>query len=120
MYELLSKIGGLEIAMMAGAFMEAAKQNMLILVDGFIPTAALLIARAINPDILSFCVFAHASDEQGHCKMLQHLNVQPLLQLGMRLGEGTGAALAIPLIRSAAAFINEMASFEAAGVSGKE
>ena len=119
-YELLSKIGGLEIAMMAGAFMEAAKQNMLILVDGFIPTAALLIARAINPDILSFCVFAHASDEQGHCKMLQHLNVQPLLQLGMRLGEGTGAALAIPLIRSAVAFINEMASFEAAGISGKE
>lgn len=119
-YELLSKIGGLEIAMMAGAFMEAAKQNMLILVDGFIPTAALLIARVINPDILSFCAFAHASDEQGHRKMLQHLNVQPLLQLGMRLGEGTGAALAIPLIRSAAAFINEMASFEAAGVSGKE
>lgn len=119
-YELLSKIGGLEIAMMAGAFMEAAKQNMLILVDGFIPTAALLIARVINPDILSFCTFAHASDEQGHRKMLQHLNVQPLLQLGMRLGEGTGAALAIPLIRSAAAFINEMASFEAAGVSGKE
>jgi nicotinate-nucleotide--dimethylbenzimidazole phosphoribosyltransferase len=119
-YELLSKIGGLEIAMMAGAFMEAAKQNMLILVDGFIATAALLIARAISPDILSFCVFAHASDEQGHRKMLQHLNVQPLLQLGMRLGEGTGAALAIPLIRSAVAFINEMASFEAAGVSGKE
>lgn len=119
-YELLSKIGGLEIAMMTGAFMEAAKQNMLILVDGFIATAALLIARAINPDILSFCVFAHASDEQGHRKMLQHLNVQPFLQLGMRLGEGTGAALAIPLIRSAVAFINEMASFEAAGVSGKQ
>lgn len=119
-YELLSKIGGLEIAMMAGAYLEAAKQNMLIVVDGFIATAALLIARAISGDVLSFCVFAHTSDEQGHRTLLQHLNARPLLQLGMRLGEGTGAALAIPLIRSAVAFVNEMASFETAGVSDKE
>ncbi len=119
-YELLGKIGGLEIAMMAGAYLEAARQNMLIVVDGFIATAALLIARAISEAVLSFCIFAHASDEQGHRTMLQHLNARPLLQLGMRLGEGTGAALAIPLIRSAVAFVNEMASFEAAGVSDKE
>ena len=120
MYELLSRIGGFEIAMMAGAYLEAAQQNMLIVVDGFIATAALLIAKTISEDVVSFCIFAHASDEHGHQKMLQHLNAKPLLQLGMRLGEGTGAALAIPLIRSAITFLNEMASFEAAGVSNKE
>lgn len=119
-YELLSRIGGFEIAMMAGAYLQAAQQKMLIVVDGFIATAALLIAKAISEEILPFCIFAHASDEQGHQKMLQHLNAKPLLQLGMRLGEGTGAALAIPLIRSAVIFLNEMASFEAAGVSNKE
>ena len=119
-YELLSRIGGFEIAMMAGAFLEAAQQNMLIVVDGFIATAAMLIAKKISEEVVSFCIFAHASDEHGHQKMLHHLNAKPLLQLGMRLGEGTGAALAIPLIRSAIAFLNEMASFEAAGVSNKE
>ena len=119
-YELLSRIGGFEIAMMAGAYVEAAQQNMLIVVDGFIATAALLIAKKISEEVVSFCIFAHASDEHGHQKMLQHLNAKPLLQLGMRLGEGTGAALAIPLIKSAIAFLNEMASFEAAGVSNKE
>lgn len=119
-YELLSKIGGFEIAMMAGAYLQAAEQNMLVVVDGFIATAALLIAITIREEVLSFCIFAHASDEHGHQKMLQHLNAKPLLQLGMRLGEGTGAALAIPLIRSAIAFLNEMASFEAAGVSNKK
>ena len=119
-HELLSRIGGFEIAMMAGAYLEAAHQKMLIVVDGFISTAALLIAKIISEEVLSFCIFAHASDEQGHQKMLQHLNAKPLLQLGMRLGEGTGAALAIPLIISAVAFLNEMASFEAAGISNKE
>ena len=119
-YELLSRIGGFEIAMMAGAYLQAAQQKMLIVVDGFIATAALLIAKTINEEVVSFCIFAHASDEQGHQKMLQYLNAKPILQLGMRLGEGTGAALAIPLIRSAVAFLNEMASFEAAGISNKE
>jgi nicotinate-nucleotide--dimethylbenzimidazole phosphoribosyltransferase len=120
MYELLSKIGGLEIAMMAGAYLQAAELNMLIVVDGFIATAALFIAATINNEVLSFCVFSHASNEQGHRAMLQHLHARPLLQLGMRLGEGTGAALAIPLIKSAVAFLNEMASFETAGISEKE
>lgn len=119
-YELLSRIGGFEIAMMAGAYLQAAQQKMLIVVDGFIATAALLIAKTISEEVVSFCIFAHASDEQGHQKMLQYLNAKPLLQLGMRLGEGTGAALAIPLIISAVAFLNEMASFEAAGISNKE
>lgn len=114
---LLSKVGGFEIAMITGAYLEAAAKGMVIVVDGFITTAALLLARCLRPDIADYCVFAHTSGEQGHEKMLQWLGVKPLLQLGMRLGEGTGAALAIPLIQSAVLFLQEMASFASAGVS---
>jgi nicotinate-nucleotide--dimethylbenzimidazole phosphoribosyltransferase len=117
--ELLSVIGGFEIAMMAGAYLQASNEKMVIVVDGFIATAALLIAQKINEDVLNYCVFAHTSGERGHEQMLNYLQVQPLLNLGMRLGEGTGAALAIPLIESAVLFLNEMASFESAGVSNK-
>lgn len=117
--QLLSRVGGFEIAMMCGAYLKAAELNMMIVVDGFITTAALLIAKQINQAITDFCVFAHCSDENGHRKMLEHFAAKPVLQLGMRLGEGTGAALAIPLLQSAVAFLNEMASFESAGVSGK-
>ncbi|MDB5280652.1 MAG: nicotinate-nucleotide--dimethylbenzimidazole phosphoribosyltransferase [Ferruginibacter sp.] len=116
---LLQKIGGFEIAMMTGAYLEAAKRKMIIVVDGFIATAALLIAHKMNDAVLSNCIFAHTSGEQGHEKMLHYLQAKPLLQLGMRLGEGTGAAIAIPLIRSAVNFLNEMASFETAGVTNK-
>jgi nicotinate-nucleotide--dimethylbenzimidazole phosphoribosyltransferase len=116
---LLQKIGGFEIVMMAGAYQKAYELNMLIVVDGFIATAALLAAHQQHPGILSNCIFAHTSGEQGHEKMLQHMGVKPLLDLGMRLGEGTGAAMAVPLIRSAVAFLNEMASFESAGVDNK-
>jgi len=114
---LLAKVGGFEIAMMTGAYLEAAAQNMIIVVDGFITTAALLKAKGIQAGVQENCVFAHTSGEQGHEKMLQWLGARPLLQLGMRLGEGTGAALAIPLIQSAVLFLNEMASFASAGVS---
>lgn len=117
---LLSKIGGFEIAMMTGAYLQAAAEKMIILVDGFISTAALLLAKELDPAVLQYCIFAHHSGEQGHEKMLGHLQVTPLLQLGMRLGEGTGAALAIPLVQSAVNFLNEMASFESAGVSNKD
>ncbi len=117
---LLSKIGGLEIAMMTGAYLEAATQGMIIMVDGFISTAALLIAHNMNKNVLANCIFAHTSGEKGHKVMLNHLNAKPLLQLGLRLGEGTGAALAIPLVQSAVNFLNDMASFESAGVSNKE
>ncbi|WEK36463.1 MAG: nicotinate-nucleotide--dimethylbenzimidazole phosphoribosyltransferase [Candidatus Pseudobacter hemicellulosilyticus] len=117
---LLAKVGGYEIAMMTGAYLEAMERHMVIVVDGFITTAALLIARQLNPAVMEYCLFAHTSGEQGHEKMLHWLGVQPLLQLGMRLGEGTGAAMAIPLICSAVNFLNEMASFESAGVSNKE
>ena len=118
--ELLQKIGGFEIAMMAGAYLEAVKQKMVIVVDGFIATAALLIASKMNESVLANCIFAHTSGEQGHEKMLKYLGAKPLLQLEMRLGEGTGAAIAIPLVQSAVNFLNEMASFETAGVSNKE
>lgn len=118
--DLLSKIGGFEIAMMTGAYLEAAQQNMIIVADGFIATAVLLLACGIDNTVIDNCIFAHCSGEQGHQKMLDHLNAQPLLHLEMRLGEGTGAALAIPLIQSAVNFLNEMASFESAQVSNKE
>ncbi|MEJ8817822.1 nicotinate-nucleotide--dimethylbenzimidazole phosphoribosyltransferase [Lacibacter sp. H407] len=119
-HQLLCRIGGFEIAMMVGAYHKAAELNMVIVVDGFIATAALLVAKQYDQTITDHCVFAHCSDENGHRKMLEHLNAKPILQLGMRLGEGTGAALAIPLLQSAVQFLNEMASFESAGVSGKE
>lgn len=117
--QLLSKIGGFEIAMMVGAYLAAAEHKMVIVVDGFIASSALLIAQKITPAVLNNCIFAHTSGEQGHEKMLQFLQIKPLLNWGMRLGEGTGAALAIPLIMNAVAFLNEMASFEQAGVSTK-
>jgi nicotinate-nucleotide--dimethylbenzimidazole phosphoribosyltransferase len=117
--ELITAIGGFEIAMMTGACLKAAELNMVIVVDGFIATAALLIAQQINEKSICNCIFAHTSGEQGHQKMLEYLKAQPLLQLGMKLGEGTGAALAIPLLQAAVNFLNEMASFESAGVTNK-
>ncbi|MEA3117687.1 MAG: nicotinate-nucleotide--dimethylbenzimidazole phosphoribosyltransferase, partial [Paraburkholderia sp.] len=91
-----------------------------ILVDGFIATAALVAAHALAPAVLEYCVFAHLSDEAGHRRMLDYFGAKPLLSLGMRLGEGTGAALALPVLRAAVAFLNEMASFEAAGVATRD
>jgi len=116
---VLAQFGGFEIAMLAGAMLAAAERRMLLLIDGFIVTAALLVAARISPVILGYCVFAHHSDEVGHAVQLDYLGAAPLLQLGMRLGEGTGAALAYPLVAAAAAFLDEMASFESAGVSNK-
>lgn len=118
--EALATFGGFEIAMLCGAILKAAELNMVIVIDGFIVTSALLAAQAINPDVMDYCVFAHSSDEQGHQKMLDFLNAKPLLSLGLRLGEGTGAALAIPLLRASVDFLNNMASFESAGVSGED
>lgn len=115
--QLLATVGGFEIAMMVGAFIAAADNNMVIVVDGFITTAALLIAQQLYPGILQNCIFAHQSNEQAHAALLNHFDAKPLLHLNMRLGEGTGAALAMPLIQSAVNFLNEMASFESANVS---
>jgi nicotinate-nucleotide--dimethylbenzimidazole phosphoribosyltransferase len=118
--EILAKVGGFEIAMMAGSFIQAARSGMLIVVDGFIAGAALLLANAMHPEIRQHCIFAHTSGEKGHEKMLNWLGARSLLNLGMRLGEGTGAVLAIPLLQASVNFLNEMASFESAGVSDKE
>ncbi|WP_196385452.1 nicotinate-nucleotide--dimethylbenzimidazole phosphoribosyltransferase, partial [Ralstonia solanacearum] len=115
--DVLACFGGFEIAAMAGAMLEAARRRMVILVDGFIASAAVLVATRIAPEVLGFCVFAHLSDEQGHRTLLAALGAEPLLQLSMRLGEGSGAALAYPLVASAVAFLREMATFASAGVS---
>jgi nicotinate-nucleotide--dimethylbenzimidazole phosphoribosyltransferase len=118
--ETLATFGGLEIAMMVGAMLEAHEQKMILLIDGFIATAAVLTAISFNPEVRENCVFCHSSDERGHKLMLKHLGANPMLQLNLRLGEGTGAALALPLVQAAVNFLNEMASFEAAGVANKE
>jgi nicotinate-nucleotide--dimethylbenzimidazole phosphoribosyltransferase len=115
----LAAFGGFEIAMMTGAMLRAAELRMVLLIDGFIATAALATAARFHPEVLEYCVFSHRSHEQGHRLLLQHLAAKPLLDLGLRLGEGTGAALAYPLVAAAVAFLNEMASFESAGVSEK-
>lgn len=117
--EKLATFGGLEIAMMAGAILEAHNQGMVILVDGFIATAAVLTACNINPAVRDNCVFCHKSNEKGHQLLLQYLKAEAIINLGLRLGEGTGVALALPLLKSATHFINQMASFEEAGVSNK-
>lgn len=117
--DALAAFGGFEIATMVGAFLQAALENRVILVDGFIVCSALLVAARIEPLVLQRCIFAHQSDERGHALMLQTLNAQPLLNLGLRLGEGSGAALAWPLLPAACAILNEMASFSQAGVDQK-
>src|SRR5699024_4687355 len=119
---ILRTFGGFEIAMIAGGMLQAAEHRMVVLVDGFIATAAFLLACELYPEARGYGIFAHQSDEQGHRIQLEYLQAEPLLQLGMRLGEGTGAAMAYPIVRSAVNFLNEMASFEDAGVSqgGKE
>lgn len=114
---ILATYGGFEIAMMAGAMLKAAEKKCVLLIDGFICTAALLVAHRLHPHVLDYCVFSHSSDESGHKKMLEFLNAKPLLQLGLRLGEGSGAVLAYPLLVSAVNFLNEMASFSEAHVS---
>ncbi len=116
---ILSRFGGFEIAMLTGAMLAAAQAGMTLVIDGFIVTSALLVAYRIAPEILDYCVFSHRSNEAGHRLQLDWLQVQPLLDLDLRLGEGSGAALALPLLRSACAVINEMASFASAGISEK-
>ena len=116
--EILASVGGFEIAMITGAMITGARHKKIILVDGFIATSAALIAQAIDPSSRAAMVFAHQSAESGHASALAYLHATPLLQLGLRLGEGTGAALAIPLVRAAAAFLRDMASFDSAAVSG--
>ncbi len=117
--DLLAAVGGFEIAMMVGAMLQAASERRVVLVDGFIAGAAALVAHALAPATLDYMVFCHQSAENGHARLLEYLKARPLLQMDMRLGEGTGALLAWPLVQSAALFFNEMASFESAGILGQ-
>lgn len=117
---VLAAFGGFEIAMLAGAMLAAAEAGMVLLIDGFIVTSALLVAAQMAPAVRDYCVFCHHSAEPGHQAQLAALQAQPLLDLGLRLGEGSGAALAYPLVQAAVNFLNDMASFDAAGVNGEK
>lgn len=114
---VLAEVGGYEIAQIVGGFLAASEQGIAVVVDGFIVSAAAYIAMLIDPSCREFMIFAHQSEELGHQLLLQEMKAQPLLTLRMRLGEGTGAVLAVPLIRCAAEFYNNMASFSEAGVT---
>ena len=118
--QALAAFGGFEIATLVGAVLQAAAERRVIVVDGFIATSAVMVATHLAPAVAQRCVFAHRSGERGHALMLAHLRADPLLDMGLRLGEGSGAALAWPLLVSACAILNEMASFEAAGVSRQD
>ncbi|WP_026110212.1 nicotinate-nucleotide--dimethylbenzimidazole phosphoribosyltransferase [Flavobacterium sp. WG21] len=115
----LAYFGGFEIIQIASGMLTAFENNMLLLVDGFICSTAFLIASKINPAIHKNAVFCHCSAEKAHQKLLDYLNAKPILNLDLRLGEGTGCAIAFPILKSAEVFLNEMASFESAGVSRK-
>lgn len=117
--EVLRRLGGFEIAALAGAFVGCAQRGIPVLVDGYIASAAALVAVRINPGVADWLLFSHHSAEPGHTLLLQALEAEPLLNLGMRLGEGSGAAVAVPLIRMACALHNGMATFAEAGVSEK-
>tara|TARA_Y100000814_G_scaffold125267_2_gene90359 strand:- start:3391 stop:4392 length:1002 start_codon:yes stop_codon:yes gene_type:complete len=117
--EIFYSFGGFEMVQMYGAMLEAYKQNMIILVDGFIASTVFLVASKINPNIIDNAIFCHLSDEKAHSLLLKYLNVDPILKLNLRLGEGTGCALAYPIIQSSVNFLNDMASFDSAGVSEK-
>jgi nicotinate-nucleotide--dimethylbenzimidazole phosphoribosyltransferase len=115
--QALREFGGFEMAQLAGAMLAAAQRRMAIVIDGFIVGSVVLAASRAQPALLDYCVFAHRSAEAAHGALLRALGAEPLLDLELRLGEGTGAALAFPLLRAAEAFLNQMASFESAGVS---
>ncbi|MGR4067611.1 nicotinate-nucleotide--dimethylbenzimidazole phosphoribosyltransferase [Halomonas sp. LR3S48] len=115
--EVLAKLGGLEIAAMAGAYLGAAARRLPILVDGFIATVAALVACRLAPELRGYLIFAHRSCEPGHDVALELLEAEPLLDLELRLGEGTGAALAFPMLEAACRMLAEMATFDSAGVA---
>jgi nicotinate-nucleotide--dimethylbenzimidazole phosphoribosyltransferase len=110
--EVLAQFGGLEIAMMTGAVLGAASARVPVLIDGFIVTAAALAAIRLDPAAKEYCIFCHQSAEQGHLRMLRALDAAPLLQLDLRLGEGTGALLALPIVRAASRMLSDVASLD--------
>ena len=118
--DVLSKLGGFEIGGLAGLCLGAAALRKPVVIDGFISTAAALIAHALCPAVADYMICAHQSQERGHIRMLERLGKKPLLDLGMRLGEGSGAAIALPLLDGARAILCEMASFDEAAVSSAD
>lgn len=116
--DILSRVGGLEIAAMTGMILGAARARLIVVIDGFISTAAAALAVSIAPSVAGYLIAGHQSQEPGHRLLLNHLGLAPILSLDMRLGEGTGAVLAMPVIESAIALYTQMATFESAGVSG--
>ncbi|MGZ8245929.1 nicotinate-nucleotide--dimethylbenzimidazole phosphoribosyltransferase [Methylomagnum sp.] len=117
--EILRRLGGFEIAALAGAYLRCAQRGLPVLVDGFIATAAALMAELVRPGAGGWLLYSHASAEPGHARLLMALEAKPLLDLGLRLGEGSGAAVALPLLRLACALHRGMATFAEAGVAGK-
>jgi nicotinate-nucleotide--dimethylbenzimidazole phosphoribosyltransferase len=117
--ETITEFGGFELAMITGALLATADQKCVAVIDGFAVSVAALLAIEIDPRVRSRCIYSHCSAEHAHRQLLAHLDVRPLLDLGMRLGEGTGAATAWPLIDAAARLMTEMASFESAGVADR-
>ena len=114
----MTKVGGLEIAALVGLTLGAAVRRIPVVIDGFIATAAALIAAELCPSARGFMIAAHRSVEPGHQAALERLELEPLLTLDLRLGEGTGAALALPILDAALALLSEMATFDEAGVAG--
>ncbi|MEM9574732.1 MAG: nicotinate-nucleotide--dimethylbenzimidazole phosphoribosyltransferase, partial [Pseudomonadota bacterium] len=119
-FEVLRRLGGREIAAMAGAILAARVERIPVIVDGFVATSAAAILHAASPDALDHCLLGHVSAEQAHIRAVEKLGKKPLLDLGMRLGEGTGAALAVGIVKSAVLCHTGMATFEQAGVSGQD
>ena len=117
--DVLRTLGGFEIAGLTGAYIACAQAGIPVLLDGYIATAAALVAVQVNPGIKPWLMASHCSAEPAHRMMLEALGLEPLLDIGMRLGEGSGAAIAVPLLQAACLLQSEMASFSAAGVSGK-
>ena len=118
--EVLRRVGGRELAAMAGAILAARMQHVPVVIDGYVATAAAAVLHAMNPGALDHCIAGHLSAEPAHARLLEKLGLKPLLDLGMRLGEASGAAMAAGLIKAAADLHNGMATFAAAGVSNKE
>ena len=119
-FEVLRRLGGREVAAMAGAIIAARMERIPVLIDGFVASASAAVLHAVDPRALDHCLFAHVSGEPGHARALESMAVRPLLDLGMRLGEGTGAALAVSIVRAAALCHTGMATFDQAGVSDRD
>ena len=117
-HEVLHKVGGLEVAAMTGVVLEAQERRVPVVIDGFISTAAAALAYAIEPKAKDILFAGHISEEPGHRVLLDYIGLDPILNLGMRLGEGTGAVLSMMMIEAAVKMFNEMATFSSAGVSG--